>query len=1045
MEPPLEDVVGHPTAEQYSHKIVRDLVQVIVQPSILRESGIIDDPLRYPSSRWLEKLVTSARPWLRSIEENPALVTDFITAFPRVKFSVSRLGRYYALLLEFWVRYCPALQLSRGPTASDRDVARFASWGGSKILGTQIARPTHGIVGALKFLFLHESERSSSSSVISGEDGEDGEQASRYRLQWKHWEASFKIFVAAPSADATDSLHGFVGPFLHETMAMRVTTARRKLALSSAASVQSWLRQRRSHAAAASARFLGVEEYGVDEAGKGAAHPLVVSELVLKGLICYPIHDWLEYILTNTGRCAMGSLPPSFNPHHRRGWWAESPAQLVRVLSASRSQRFTAAAAGDSAEDVDVEEDAEHRYAMLPKLHWISSVEAREGDALLGDEALGLDPVPLLREHELFAVLAEVAETADVTAVLVAELRRYTFRGRGWRRGSGSAGAESEEAERSRACEGWKEASRGFVSLIAVDEWDPKLIMARSMEAMSPASASTFRAAECAKVEDSEFVLPPPRPAAVARREEGEEEDKSAEPELNLPLFEELLAAAVREHELNHCANQSKSSRRNRPRGKSAAAGSGGVGGEPGAGAGAATTPRAKAVRRHHDERTLATTLRFHAHGGRVLLALLSAWSDRAAVVSTAAELQASLKHQRVAGHILLSLLQELCRNGAADITPRFGLSALPFEWESASQGIAPGRFVVTEDDVAAAAALASRYFEPSSSGATPSDVAPDQLALCPSLLNRAGLALAMHCDTRALWIEFDASNRVLLDLELTPLHASARVMQRFPLNRSLASHRTAAERWSATMKAQHFVPTSDQGVTFVLNWVLERGSSIESVCDMLLCWGMHFSRDALAVIIEAALNKNEPLVAEVCAALLPLEAEVSTAAADFATTPGEGDEALQAEVRWRLIVSAIEGARSRGLRSAKASKRALATRARTFAADVRKRGIGDDGDALLSRSGIAETLLPPQPLLRATITPLFIETVPELRTLTLRLRSMISRSEDDAEAGSRIVLVALDCEWQPRPKKRRSVSGAPPIKCDRNVQVIQVRLQTTF
>lgn len=167
-----------------------------------------------------KQLAVESEQWLLGIDADPSHLRTWLASSQQH----CRLGFYFALLIEYWLRFCPAL--------AARDV----------VVGRQIRKDGgRGTKGQLKFLF--RSDRCSPQCVL------------------QHWEASVKFFLHVPlgrengskeqparkheieaeeaPGDAKEeeeeeelrALSNYVGPFLCENLAFRLTEARRKLQL----------------------------------------------------------------------------------------------------------------------------------------------------------------------------------------------------------------------------------------------------------------------------------------------------------------------------------------------------------------------------------------------------------------------------------------------------------------------------------------------------------------------------------------------------------------------------------------------------------------------------------------------------------------------------------------------------------------------------------------------------------------------------------------------------------------------------------------------
>jgi hypothetical protein len=92
--------------ELFLCKPVRDLWWAIASPSILDASGAI----AVLPDAWCAQLVERSLPWLRALDRQPEALIEWLAA----QRNVSRLGFYFACLLEYWVRFCPLLAETSG-------------------------------------------------------------------------------------------------------------------------------------------------------------------------------------------------------------------------------------------------------------------------------------------------------------------------------------------------------------------------------------------------------------------------------------------------------------------------------------------------------------------------------------------------------------------------------------------------------------------------------------------------------------------------------------------------------------------------------------------------------------------------------------------------------------------------------------------------------------------------------------------------------------------------------------------------------------------
>ena len=241
----------------FTHKIVRDLHWVLTSPHLLAPNAIVPTLPDEQAAR----IAARSHSWLAALDADPSPLLEFLQSQRNVR----RLGFYFASLLEFWVRASPAI----GVTDAERQL----------LVQQQVHEGLGGaVLGELKCVFAP-----SSADV-------------------RHWESHIKFFAFAgtPAADGGqadgDAAHrrlgSYVGPFLGENLLHRVLELQRKLAITDAPNVRSFLGR----------RF-------------GRPQPLtaVRQESVLRGWLFYPL---------GSARDASAGAPLS--ARHLRGWWTRS-------------------------------------------------------------------------------------------------------------------------------------------------------------------------------------------------------------------------------------------------------------------------------------------------------------------------------------------------------------------------------------------------------------------------------------------------------------------------------------------------------------------------------------------------------------------------------------------------------------------------------------------------------------------------------------------------------------------------------------------------
>ena len=410
----------------FRHKAVRDLHWVMSAPHLLTPAAGV--PVL--SDAWCADLCERAMPWLCELDKQPTVLESWL----RSQRNVRRLGFYFAALLEFWIRHCPALALSGGAT----DV----------LTQQQVHAGIDGqCAGQLKLVF----RRADASGAA----------------ELAHWESHVKFFAFCPEeedssadreaalADADDAcLAAYVGPFLGENLLHRVVELRRKLSLSDAPAVRSFL----------AAHFAGDKAAAEPSLAAPHAHLDCRSESVVRGYLFYPL------LPNGNAGVAVGSYvseacgPPAtatcgaVSPAHSRGWWTRSLDELLGVTDPRSLWALPGNGAG-------VREDA--RGHLGGKLHWLAPAVAfgdasqGGGSSIRGIPSLGVEDCPLITPTELAETLSGLHPSAlganedgsSPAALLLLQMLPHDA--------SSEAGGESDM---------WVEVSRGF---LMPPDWDP--------------------------------------------------------------------------------------------------------------------------------------------------------------------------------------------------------------------------------------------------------------------------------------------------------------------------------------------------------------------------------------------------------------------------------------------------------------------------------------------------------------------------------------------------------------------------------------------
>jgi prolyl-tRNA editing enzyme YbaK/EbsC (Cys-tRNA(Pro) deacylase) len=360
-------------APLFLNKTIRDLHWVMFSPHLLTPHAGV----RCLSDVWCLRLCEASLPWLHDLDADPSQLHVFL----RAQRNVRRLGFYFAALLEFWMRFCPAL----APHEADTKRTVLTQQQVHAGIGGQCA-------GQLKLVFERLVESSSPTT------------------QLVHLESHVKFFAwtsTGPAAAVTDlassptsshdtcaalkqsedeALAAYVGPFLGENLFHRVVEMRRKLSMCQAPAVRSFLAQHFHRSAHASTT---PDLSAPHDAPPLIAEESVVSESIVRGYLFYPLGDL---------------VPQSFSPHdpvrprgehavppcaavsgsHLRGWWTSS---LDELLAAAHPESLWAVP-GNGADAVG---------SLGGKLHWLSpavAVPMHTADSAGADAAV--TPPPLI-------------------------------------------------------------------------------------------------------------------------------------------------------------------------------------------------------------------------------------------------------------------------------------------------------------------------------------------------------------------------------------------------------------------------------------------------------------------------------------------------------------------------------------------------------------------------------------------------------------------------------------------------------------------------
>ncbi|KAJ1462107.1 hypothetical protein M885DRAFT_202523 [Pelagophyceae sp. CCMP2097] len=385
-------------------KVVRDLWWAATSPGLLVASV---DGARFVGDDVGRALVVAAGDWLLELDADAAPLRAFLATA-----DAKRLGFYFSALVEFWITRCPALG-----TRAWRLYQQLRHAGDAR-----------RVVGALKYVFACDPEDAAlRKALLRGSDAAPNGGALGKIVC--HWEASIKFFVysrvdggeSAAESEDSDGLCDYVGPFLHENLAARVVTTKRKLQLCASRAVQAWLRKE---------ILDGAEGAAPDECAA------FQSASILRGYLFYHRDaggadggedDAAEAANDGAHRhvpARYRALPGAVSLGHARGWWTES------INGVPRPKQTT-------------------HWIVLSKAHWLcpARVPRVEGGWALAEDAL----VGAAHERacasisDLAARVSEHLRAAPCTPIMVACLEAVP---------DGSL----------------LEASRGFV---VPQEWDP--------------------------------------------------------------------------------------------------------------------------------------------------------------------------------------------------------------------------------------------------------------------------------------------------------------------------------------------------------------------------------------------------------------------------------------------------------------------------------------------------------------------------------------------------------------------------------------------
>ncbi|KAF4661548.1 hypothetical protein FOL47_006637 [Perkinsus chesapeaki] len=186
-----------------------------------------------------------------------------------------------------------------------------------------------------------------------------------------HLEASIHFSVTMSPKETDILATRFSGPFLYESLAWRIVETRRKLAVAEHPTVKQWL---------------------VDKCGGDVEHMWL-----LRGCVFYA---W--DVFRDLGK-AKASKYELLGQDHPKGWWVQQDSEEVL---------------GDILDHYG----PGTRFAMIThKRYWMSpGVGSDDGTELMGDEDLGIEPVPLVGLEGIIKSIQEFTEASSKRPVMVA-------------------------------------------------------------------------------------------------------------------------------------------------------------------------------------------------------------------------------------------------------------------------------------------------------------------------------------------------------------------------------------------------------------------------------------------------------------------------------------------------------------------------------------------------------------------------------------------------------------------------------------------------
>jgi len=297
------------------HQVVSDLRWVLASPHLLRAHAAPYVPL-FSDTAALD-LERASREWLQELDANPSPLRNFLVS----RKENHRMGHCFAVLLEFWLRFCPAVGADHVMARQDAATVSHGGVDGAcnatedddvgsdvETVGAATDACAHSVVALPITASAAEKARTLKYLVRSARGG-------TFR-----WEAAIDFALAKGLEEVDIAASRFSGACLHESLCWRVLEARTRLCLVKEPSVVEWL----------------LSELGT----------LPEPSFLIRGYV----FDYALLVLSsgNSTRAAPpleGSLPPLakqvlpdgctnmwrfLSSHHAVGWWTHDVSLLPK-------------------------------------------------------------------------------------------------------------------------------------------------------------------------------------------------------------------------------------------------------------------------------------------------------------------------------------------------------------------------------------------------------------------------------------------------------------------------------------------------------------------------------------------------------------------------------------------------------------------------------------------------------------------------------------------------------------------------------------------